>query len=73
MQVVSETYDDERYIIIAGLVGSYQLESLINDCLGNLTQGHIQVSQLLCSLSYILLRVTPVNSIGRQDEQIVTL
>ena len=73
MQVVSEAYDDERYIIIAGLVGSYQLESLINDRLGNLTQGHIQVSQLLCSLSNILLRVTPVNSIRRQDEQIVTL
>ncbi len=72
-QVVSQTHDDERYIIVARPGHTFKAHTLFNESFSHLAKVVVPETKLVDALDDLLLSVTSVNSVRRQNQQVILL
>ena len=70
-QVVSQAYDDERYIVVAWVGDALKAQALIDECLSDLAQVIVLQAKLVDALDNLVLSVAPVDAVRGQYEQII--
>ena len=67
-EIVAETYDDKRYVVVAGLNHILKAQALFDNGLSNNAEVEVPPTEVTDPANDVLLRVAPVDSVTRQDQ-----